>query len=318
MEHAIPRTQHLAIGAHTPNRFPNMLPRAKNAARATDTCKKTVQIRYGWTITLAMRCDQVDQVYMVAGFIYSAGSSEGGADNSFYQKVEPADDPEVVMQYSVQPWNPAGRYHLWNAARGKEVGVNTLEDVALCTIVNGDVYCLTQSTRGVGWGGCMATLEPAASGDKGLLQHWRFFRASDGGRSTRLCYSWEYQLVGGRDYKEQLVAICSFMCEPSAQPDSCPLGDTRDDLCHDVFACRAANRRIVLSTVNTDDKGKCKSGYSGNMFFVTPVPMQVLVTCQGSSETWDMKEALRRYREIQNEGCNGDPSKDCVFAVYPC
>lgn len=60
------------------------------------------------------------------------------------------DAARAVQRATVEPdW----ALHPWGAARGKEVGVDTLEDVALCIAVNADVHCLTQSSVKVGFGG---------------------------------------------------------------------------------------------------------------------------------------------------------------------
>lgn len=328
-------------------------------------CRGSVQMRYGWTIGLSLRCVSSDKIWMIGDPLAQTGSSLETGGATYKMIVVPTDSEALPLQFRILRWDPNGNYKPFgNTAFGiashkardqpaatnlayateklgktrkracggagvgdagdDDDGVMTHDDIALCIMISGEVYCLTQSELPLGTSACATYLRPAYSGVAARTQRWSFVRTADGNRSTPVCYSWEYELIGGVSRNRRLVAVCDdgdealggrsgFSRNGPARNGSALGTDDDADACSIIEDCK---QYVLLGNVSNGGPG-CHTNLPNNLFFTTPAPTQVLWACDSPVVLYTMKEALNKYTDwhIQNQGCG---KMSCLFTLHPC
>lgn len=300
------------------------------------SCRVSVQIRFGSWIALGMRCSMADEIVTpVDTVIQPPPSVDGRPKDVFYNPVKRAGQADTsIGQYNIQRWNSNGKYELpasdAQAMKDNDL-VFTFDNFAICKMINGQVFCLTQVVdpkvrKGTG---CPAAWQPATSGQIGKQQHWRFVPMKDDAYDMiqPVCFSRDYQVQGGEKFDRLLNAMCTTPIKTPRAVSLAEPGSDDPDACHLLAYCLVTDGFMVV--LGTTDNPKypsasgCPSSYKNNLFFVTPVPALagIMYSCGSNTRTLSLREALSNYHMtgLYNTGCQARPFQECLFASYsPC
>lgn len=300
------------------------------------TCHIPVQISEHWTIAIAVRCEDSEQIYVLSeivvkdhkkpSFEITVASVEEAGDNIVYVKV--------------LPWSADGNYQ-FDGPPGRPLCSS--DPLALAVKVAGQVLLMTQHGDD-----CKTTFEPAMTGSNARTQRWVF--STDGTKPKPICYSWEYTLLGGKNSNEAQVLQCTdFFAEGAAGQNSSfhassanvQLGDaggqTNSDRhtaqqkrLHETYGNRLGREpgaaqadalsvggqawtcsyiescpprispNALVYLVSAATRGtfeSCVSASDVPKFYVTPVPFNMFTTCKGKNMRLNIKDAIALYRQ---------------------